>query len=155
MEMKKILWPTDFSSSAARALPQVKSLSEKYQTEIHVLFVMEDIAHHAPWYGVLDEGHVKEVEEKTDRAARKHLEQICDKYLEGCPLYIKHVAAGDPAQEILRLIDKEEIDMVVMSTRGGKGHFPFGSVAEKVVKNAPVPVITVPVPAGTEEAEEA
>jgi nucleotide-binding universal stress UspA family protein len=51
---------------------------------------------------------------------------------------------GDPAQEILKLVEKEHIDMVVMSTRGAKAHFRFGSVAEKVVKYATVPVVTVP-----------
>jgi nucleotide-binding universal stress UspA family protein len=54
-------------------------------------------------------------------------------------------AIGDPAQEILKLIDKEKVDMVVMATTGHKGHFRFGSVAEKVVKNSKVPVVTIPV----------
>ena len=153
MEMKKILWPTDFSNAAEKALPQVKSLTEKYDAEIHVLYVMEDIPRHEPWYGVLNQEHVEEFSEKTHRAANKHLEQICDKYLDGCPLYIKHVATGDAAQEILKLIETEGIDMVVMATRGKKAHFPFGSVTEKVVKNSPVPVITVPVKPAEEEAK--
>ena len=72
------------------------------------------------------------------------MDQICSKYLDGCPLYIKHVAIGDPAEEILRLIDEESVDTVVMATRGRKSVFDFGSVAEKVVKNASVPVVTVP-----------
>jgi nucleotide-binding universal stress UspA family protein len=59
-------------------------------------------------------------------------------------LYIKHVAVGDPAQEILNLIENEKVDTVVLSTRGEKGNFRFGSVAEKVVKNSPVPVVTIP-----------
>jgi nucleotide-binding universal stress UspA family protein len=153
MEMKKILWPTDFSNAAEKALPQVKSLTEKYDAEIHVLYVMEDIAHHEPWYGVLNEEHAKEVSRKTHDAAARHLEQICDKYLDGCPLYIKHVASGDPAREILKLIDQEGIDMVIMASRGKKAHFPFGSVTEKVVKNSPVPVVTVPAKPEIEAAE--
>ncbi|MEE9495794.1 MAG: universal stress protein, partial [Desulfobacterales bacterium] len=51
MEVKKILWPTDFSNSAEKALPYVTSLTQKYQAEIHVLYVIEDIAHHESWYG--------------------------------------------------------------------------------------------------------
>lgn len=153
MEIKKILWPTDFSNAAEKALPQVKSLTEKYQAEIHVLYVIEDMAHHAPWYGEFDADHAEEVSKKTMRAANKHLEQICAKYMEGCPLYIKHIASGDPAQEILSFIEKEEIDMVIMATRGKKANFPFGSVTEKVVKNSPVPVISVPVKTEEEKAE--
>jgi nucleotide-binding universal stress UspA family protein len=52
---------------------------------------------------------------------------------------------GDPAEEILKLAEKEEVDMVVMASHGRKGRFHFGSVAEKVVKNASVPVVTVPI----------
>ena len=51
---------------------------------------------------------------------------------------------GDPAQEILKAIEREGIDIVVMATRGAKGKFGFGSVTEKVVKNASVPVVAVP-----------
>jgi nucleotide-binding universal stress UspA family protein len=49
MDVKKILWPTDFSSIAEKALPHVKSLTEKYGAEIHVLYVIEDLAHHDGW----------------------------------------------------------------------------------------------------------
>jgi nucleotide-binding universal stress UspA family protein len=145
MKIKKILWPTDFSSSAEAALHHVQSLTEKYQTEIHVLYVIEDIAHHESWYGEFEKSHVDKLMEWEGKKAKERLDQICEKYLEGCPLYIKHVAVGDPAHEILKLIDKENIDMVVMATRGRKGHFQFGSVVEKLVKNSPVPVVTIPV----------
>ena len=60
-------------------------------------------------------------------------------------MYIKHVAVGDPTQEILKLIDKEEIDLVVMASHGSQGNFRFGSVTEKVLKNSPVPVTTIPI----------
>ena len=145
MEMKKILWPTDFSSHAESALPQVQSLTEKYQAEIHVLYVIENIAHHESWYGEFDKSHVDRLMDWEKDTATKRLDQVCDKYLNSCPLYIKHIAVGDPANEILKLIEKENIDMVVMASRGRRGHFQFGSVAEKVVKNAKVPVVTVPV----------
>jgi nucleotide-binding universal stress UspA family protein len=149
MEVKKILWPTDFSKSAEQALPQVKSLIDKYGCEVHVLYVVEDIANHESWYGEFDRPRVEQLVDWATKTAHKRLAQICEKYLEGCPLYIKHVAVGDPAHEILRFIREEGADMVVMATQGQKGNFQFGSVAEKVVKNSTVPVITVPVAPGT------
>ena len=145
MEIKKILWPTDFSSSAEKALPYVTSLTQQYQAEIHVVYVIEDIAHHEGWYGDFDKTHVEKLMDWADKSAKKRLDQICNKYLEGCPLYIKHIAVGDPAKEILKLIDKEKVDMVVLASHGQKGHFRFGSVAEKVLKNSSVPVTTIPV----------
>ena len=81
----------------------------------------------------------------AENSANKRLNQICEKYLNSCPLYIKHVAVGDPAQEILKLINEEEIDLVVMASHGSQGNYRFGSVTEKVLKNSPVPVTTVPI----------
>ena len=49
MEVKRILWPTDFSKNAAWALPYVTSLTEKYETEIHVLYVIEELVPHEPF----------------------------------------------------------------------------------------------------------
>jgi nucleotide-binding universal stress UspA family protein len=145
MEFKKVLWPTDFSDNAKKALPYVSSLGEKYQTEVHVLYVIEEIAYHEPWYGVFEEPHMEKIREWEKNTAEKRLNEICHDHLNGCPLYVRHTAIGDPASEILKLIEREKIDMVVMASRGQRGQFSFGSVAEKVVKNSPVPVITVPV----------
>ena len=145
MEVNKVLWPTDFSSSAEKALPYVTDLTQKYQAEIHVLYVIEDIAHHESWYGDFEKNRVDELMEWAQKSAKKRLDQICGKYLEGCPLYIKHIAVGDPAQEILKLIDTEKVDLVIMASHGEKGNFRFGSVTEKVLKNSPVPVTTIPI----------
>jgi nucleotide-binding universal stress UspA family protein len=145
MEVKRILWPTDFSSIAERALPHVKSLTAQYGAEIHVLYVVEDIAHHSGWYGDFEKKRVQELMEHANKTANKRLSQICEKYMEGCPLYIKHVAVGDPAQEILKLIEKEKVDVVVMASHGEKGNFKFGSVTDKVLKHSPVPVTVIPV----------
>jgi nucleotide-binding universal stress UspA family protein len=144
MEVEKILWPTDFSSVSEAALPYVTSLTRKYQAEIHVLYVIEDIAHHEGWYGDFGRENVDKLMAHARVSAEKRLDQICEKYLDSCPLYVKHVAVGDPAREILKLVQEEKIDMIVMTTRGGKGNFDFGSVAEKVVKNSPVPVTVIP-----------
>ncbi len=145
MEVQKVLWPTDFSSIAEKALPYVTDLTQKYGAEIHVLYVIEDIAHHESWYGDFDRPRVGKLMEWADKSAKKRLDQVCEKYLDSCPLYIKHIAVGDPAQEILKLIDNEGVDLVVMASHGQKGNYRFGSVTEKVLKNSPVPVTTIPV----------
>jgi len=145
MDLKKVLWPTDFSKNAAEALPYVTSLTEKFQTEVHVLYVIDDLGHpDDPWYGELDDSHSAKIHDWEKKKAADRLNEICENHLKGCPLYIKHIAVGDPAREILKLVKKEKVDMVVLASLGRKGHFGFGSVAEKVVKNAPIPVVTVP-----------
>jgi len=147
MEVKRILWATDFSENAAKALPYVISLTERYQTEVHVLYVVEKLAYKELWYGEIDRPDIDKIHGWLEKIGKKRLDEICESHLRGCPLYIKHIAIGDPAQEILNLIEKEKVDMVVMASRGRKGHFHFGSVAEKVVKNSPVPVVTIPISA--------
>lgn len=146
MEINKILWPTDFSENAAKALPYVTSLSEKYGTEIHVLYVLEAWGQFGSWYG--DYGDQKEIDRIQDWAketAEKRLGELCENHLSGCPLYIRHIAVGEPAEEILKLIDQEKVDLVLMATHGDKARYDFGNVAGRVVKNAPVPVLTIPV----------
>ena len=146
MPVKKILWPTDFSANAEKALPYVTSLTEKYQTDVHVLYVIDDLGHQDdPWYGEFDNSHVKKIYEWEEKKASERLDKLCEDHLKGCPLYVKHIAIGDPAKEIMNYIDETKPDMVVMASHGRKGHFRFGSVAEKVVKNSPVPVVTIPV----------
>lgn len=145
LDVKKVLWPTDFSSSAEKALPFVTSLTMKYGAEIHVLYVIEDIAHHVSWYGEFDKTHTDKLMQWADKSAKERLDRICEKYLDGCPLYIKHIAVGDPAVEILKLAEEENVDLIVMASQGKSGHFRFGSVSEKVLKESPVPVTTVPV----------
>ncbi|MGD8229445.1 MAG: universal stress protein, partial [Desulfobacteraceae bacterium] len=110
MEMTKILWPTDFSNNATHALPYVTSLMGKYQTEVHLLYVIEDIGHHEAWYGGFDRSHIDKIHEWEKKTAKKRLDEVCERYLKGCPLYIKHIAIGDAGKEILKLIEKEKVD---------------------------------------------
>ena len=145
MEVKKILWPTDFSKNSAAALPYVRSLTEKYQAEIHLLYVMEPLQSEQPRYGELDRSHVDKISKWQEKVGKRQLDEICNRYLCACPRYIKHIAVGDPALEILKFIENEKVDMVVMAKRGQKGHFRVGSVSKKVVEKSPVPVVTVPI----------
>ena len=79
------------------------------------------------------------------KGAEKTMKRVCKEQLQGCPNFQKRILTGDPAQEILKTIESERIDLVIMGTHGRKGleHVFFGSVAENVVKKSPVPVLTI------------
>ncbi|ABK16515.1 universal stress protein [Syntrophobacter fumaroxidans] len=144
MKIEKILWPTDFSKAASVAEPYVVSLSRKYDAEVHLLHVSEDLSRFEHYWGSgLDPKHVKEIHEFGLKLSRERLEELCSRKLTGCARYFIHIMQGDPAQEILTAIRTIGADLVVMATHGMKAIFPFGSVAERVVKNSPVPVFTV------------
>jgi nucleotide-binding universal stress UspA family protein len=78
-------------------------------------------------------------------AAENFMDTVCEQQMKGCPNFERRILSGDPAAEILKTIDSEAIDLVVMGTHGYKGleQAIFGSVARKVVKNSPVPVLTI------------
>jgi nucleotide-binding universal stress UspA family protein len=77
--------------------------------------------------------------------ASKILPYVLSVSLQSCPNFQKRRVSGDPATEILKTIDSEGINLVIMGTHGRKGldHTIFGSVAENVMKKSPVPVLVI------------
>lgn len=106
-------------------------------------FVADDLSECVPWYGEFESKHLREFHGWIVETAGTRMDRICEEELHGCNYFRRMVLSGDAASELLKLIHEEEIDLVVMTTHGMKGHFPFGSVAEKMVRNSPVPVLTV------------
>lgn len=145
VNIKRILWPTDFSKNAALALPYVNSLSEKYQCEVHVIYVLEAWGSFGAWYGEDDPIELEKIKQWARETAENRLNEICSEHLKGCPLYIKHIGVGDPAEEILDLADEADVDLILMTTQGHRSRFPFGSVTERIVRHSAVPVLVVPV----------
>jgi nucleotide-binding universal stress UspA family protein len=147
MEIAKILWPTDLSDNSASALGLVKDLSQKFGAEIHLLYVAEDVSRFDHIYGDANPKFLKEFQEKEDRRAEEWMERACQNQLEGCPAFFKHIVRGDPARQILEQAGEIGADLIVMATfghgRGGDEPAFFGSVVNKVVKHASVPVLTV------------
>jgi len=93
MTLQKILWPTDFSDQAKQALDHVKSLTQTYDAEIHVLYVIDNpVLHHPEWYGDFEPEHVEKMLAWLNKKARKQLGQICSDHLEGCPEEFRHIA---------------------------------------------------------------
>jgi nucleotide-binding universal stress UspA family protein len=77
--------------------------------------------------------------------AESRLDEICDQFLDVCPLYIRHISVGKPAKEILKLIKKEDIDIVILASRSMESHFDFGSVTDRVIKCTDKPTVIIPV----------
>ncbi|MGD9080017.1 MAG: universal stress protein, partial [Desulfobacterales bacterium] len=81
MEIKKILWPTDFSENAAKALPLVTSLVQKYGAEIHILYVLKDYPAFGASYGYNDPDDIEKMKQWEQETAEKRLNEICEKFL--------------------------------------------------------------------------
>jgi len=76
MDVQKILWPTDLSGSAKQALSYVQSVTEKYQAEIHVIYVIEDIAHHRGLYGNSTQNHIDKIIAWENKRAKEYKNHI-------------------------------------------------------------------------------
>lgn len=85
------------------------------------------------------------LQKEANEAVKKAMDTTCENQLQSCPNFQKRIVSGDAAEEILKVIDSEDIDLLIMGTHGRKEleHVIFGSVAEKVVKRAPVPVLSI------------
>lgn len=146
--MKKILVPTDFSEQAVNALDFAAQIAQKHKSEIHVLHILElpeghelqvmgEVAGADPMTGVFVNMLIKK--------AKKNLAAIeGSKKFEG--LNIKtHLTSGNAYKSIIKTISNTKADLIVMGTKGSSGidELLIGSNAEKIVRNAPCPVITM------------
>jgi nucleotide-binding universal stress UspA family protein len=143
VEIKRILFPCDLTENSSKILPYVLSMSEKYNSMIYLLHVVQDLHKWGKVY--IPHTSMDKFQKEALEGAEKALDRVCEEQLQSCPNFQRRIVSGDPAMEILKTIETEDIDLVVMGTHGRKGleHILMGSVAGNVVKKSPVPVMTV------------
>lgn len=133
---KNILVPVDFSEPSDRALEVASDLAKQYDASLTVLHVFDVPSA----YAGMDIPPIDLMAPMVE-AARKQLDTVRGKV----PTAIVVMAHGIPWREILAAIEQKQVDLVVMGTHGrrGVGRALMGSVAEKVVRLSPIPVLTV------------
>jgi nucleotide-binding universal stress UspA family protein len=143
IEIKNILFPCDLRETSSMLFPYVISLSKKYDSMISLIHVINDISR----WGVLYIPHIPLdlYQKEAEQAAEKLMDKICAEKLKGRSNVRKKVVSGDPASEILKTIEVENIDLVVMATHGLNGleRRTVGNVTEKVVKESAAPVLVI------------
>lgn len=142
-DFKKILFPVDLSEASVKIVPFLKSLANRYDARVHLLFVARVFDYFTSMY--VPHPSVSQFEKEVIEGAEKRLYEFADESFKDLPGTKTKVVAGDPSEEILGYIAAHGIDLVVMGTHGRKGFDKviFGSVAERVVKSSPVPVMVV------------
>ena len=138
MNLTRILLPTDFSDTAGYALDYARELAGRFGASVHLLHVVPDPMQN--W--AVDAMPVDtDLAERWKADAERRLEEV---RLDGLQT-VRAVLIGHAFVEILRYAADNEIDMIVMGThgRGPVEHLLLGSVAEKVVRKASCPVLTV------------
>jgi len=144
-DLKKILVPTDFSEESERAAVYAVELARRYgANEVHCIHVSDipaDLLATSAYYMT---GPSERFVEQVRQEGRKSLDAFTRKNFRDVPVKTVFLE-GRPFVEIIRYARENQIDLIIISThgRGGIKHALFGSVAEKVVRKAPCPVLVV------------
>ena len=145
VKLKKILCPTDFSENSEYALKYALTLAILSKAELQLLHVVEPISY--PQSAELFEPVLDEVEltMKMEAAFQKQLEDQVAALKSEYPKIRGKLVTGNTFLEIIQAARDEGVDIIVMGTHGrtGLAHVLIGSVAERVVREAPCPVLTV------------
>ncbi len=142
-EFKKILYPIDFSESSKKIFPYVMTFSKTFGSTVHLLYVVRDLKYLTGFH--VPHPSLDKLEAEITSSSEKMMEKVCKEDLQGCPFFVKKIVVGDAANEIIAYAQEEKIDLIILGTHGRKGleKALFGSVADRVVKNSPVPVLTI------------
>jgi nucleotide-binding universal stress UspA family protein len=140
MTIQHILVPVDFSGHAEQALEYAMGLARKLSARLTLLHVI-----HTMPLGVVDGGatlppsYFQELEAEVQQEMETYRQRVQEAGLEGTIL----VMHGVPFQSIVDTARDQHVDLIVMGTQGrtGLAHVFLGSVAEKVVRLAPCPVL--------------
>ena len=144
IDLNVILHPTDFSESSKYAMQYACSLAQQYKAKLVVLHVIEEISG-AMYFDMLQTPPLAQLMDDIQEQARAALEDLL-------PADVKEnlkteylIRRGVAFLETVRCADEIDADLVVCGTHGRTGlkHALFGSVAEKIVRKAHCPVLSV------------
>ncbi len=148
VNIRKILYPTDFSKHSLVAFPFAIDLAQRYEAKLHCLHVLDTDNEF-----FLENGYIAPLiiqtplpVEQLQKSAKEHMDVIVKEYISGAKNFVtQKVILGKPFIEIIHYCRDENIDLVVMGTHGHSAlaSMLLGSVAEKVVRKAPCPVLSV------------
>jgi nucleotide-binding universal stress UspA family protein len=155
VEIRRILVPVDFSEVAPILAKWVKGFAKQLNAKIILTYILEDLSTYEGIF--VDLKTLTELENTLYEGAKKSMEDFLKEHFSDFPDVEPVLEKGDVVETILRVAQEKGADLIVIGTHGRKGldRILFGSVAEGVVKNSPIPVVTInPYRAGYLKVEE-
>jgi nucleotide-binding universal stress UspA family protein len=142
INLNTILVPSDFSECSDEALRYGLELARRFDARVHLLHVVQDPVTQ-PWAAEGFSVPLYEIVDQWQRQAKERLEAAVPDADRARVTAVSKVAT--PYAEILEYAAANQVDLIVMGThgRGGVTHMLLGSIAERVVRRAPCPVLTV------------
>ncbi|KAB0663409.1 universal stress protein [Oryzomonas japonica] len=138
-----ILFATDFSGISDYAFDYAASLAAVCDARLVIVHVVTHQVDLRDFY--VPHISFDEIDKEVEAGAQKRMVEFCEKRMGPFPGTKSFVVTGIPHEEIFKKAVEEKASLIVMGTHGRQGveHFIFGSTAERVVKTAPCPVLTV------------
>jgi universal stress protein A len=141
--LRSILVPIDFSVHSKNALKYAIPFAQQFGASLHLVFVVEPTVYPAD----LGFGQVvlPGIEEELREKGAEELEVLIEREIGTRVTATCAVRTGSPYQEILSEAEERKVDMIVVATHGHSGveHMLFGSTADRIVRHAKCPVLTI------------
>lgn len=146
--IKSILTPVDFSDNAGKIVKAAAYVAGTFKAELHLVFVAQTFEDYSGFF--VPPVNLPNLEEELFASAQQQMETYVEEnkamFAEAGVIHATgKVLSGDVGEEILKYAAKKKVQLIIMGTHGYKGleRIMFGSVADKVVKTACCPVMTI------------
>jgi len=146
--IKSILTPIDFSDNAGKIVQSAAYIAGTFKADLHLVFVVQNFEDYSGFF--VPPVNLPNLEEELFASAQQQMETYVEENramftAAGVAQVSGKVLSGDVAEEILTYAIKKKVQLIIMGTHGYKGleRIMFGSVADKVVKTACCPVMTI------------
>jgi nucleotide-binding universal stress UspA family protein len=145
--IKKILVPIDFSDYSKSSLRYAVNYAKHFNASLVIVYVIEPVIY--PPDFSMGQIAIPTPGLEMDKRAEDELNKLAEKEIPAGLSVKKIIKSGKPFVEIIETAAEEDVDLIIIATHGHSGveHILFGSTAEKVVRKAPCPVLTLREPA--------
>jgi nucleotide-binding universal stress UspA family protein len=142
MDIRRILVPFDFSEHSEKAFTWALAMAERWRARLLLLHVVPQPSYPSMVMGTFN---VAEFEASLRADAEARAKEFVGKSQRRTVQVDTQVVTGEPFGDICRIAEQEQVDLIIMGSHGrtGLGHVLLGSVAERVVRHAPCPVLVV------------
>lgn len=140
-QVQKILFPVDLSEKFETLLPWVAAFVHKFDATLYVLYVAQDLRS----ISFIPHVNLDQLQAEALKAAEQKMAAAKQDFFQDFKKLETRVVMGSPAEKILEFAKKEGIDLIIMGTHARRGLEAkiFGSVCQKVARDADVPVVTI------------
>lgn len=142
-KIKNILVPIDFSDYSKNALRYAIGFAKHFEAKMYIMYVVEPAVYPADFS--LGQVAIPTTDVDMSQRAESELDSLTKSEIGSSVNFEKMIKTGKPFMEIIETASEIDADLIIIATHGHTGveHLLFGSTAEKVVRKAPCPVLTL------------